>query len=506
MEIQTLPSENIIDVFNMNVYPNNMSTVLGYNQVMDRPPSIQENFRRILIISSLIILIILPRILYGWFLLEQAGLYEIEGVYSKAATAYAESATRLVWKNGLYEHAARMAWFSGDNNKSLDLFKLAEREDGLTSEGRLILGELHFQAGEFQAALSEWVEIEAGDQNSIKASKRSAETYRLLGEYQDAVEEWKQVILVEPENSFAHYNLGILLMTMKPMEALPELMRAMDLEDGYFEQVQTLREGLNLASMHANPAYQLNISGQSLANIGEWDLAREAFLLATHADPGYPEAWAWLGEADQHTGEDGYLNLQKALSLDRNSAISQAFNGLYFQRKGQIDQSLSAYSHAADLEPENPTWQFALGELTAQKGDLINALAYYQKGVNIAPTNANGWRAMALFCIQYALRVPDLGMNAALQLLKLEPMNWQSFDILGQTLMELDEPSSARVYFSQAIALAPDQADPYLHLGILQIQQNGKEEAYENLLNAHRLDPDGAAGWQAQRLLDQNFP
>jgi protein O-GlcNAc transferase len=224
------------------------------------------------------------------------------------------------------------------------------------------------------------------------------------------------------------------------------------------------------------------------------------------ADMDYSDAWAWLGEAYQHNGKDGLPALQKALELDPGSASNQALIGLYYRRQNQIDLAWSAYLKAARLEPENPAWQQALGDLLAQKGDLVNALEYYQTGVDLSPLDPLAWRALAKFCVQYDVQIESLGMQAGLQLLKLAPEDWRSHDIMGQILMADGDLISAEIYFKRAVEIAADQAEPYLHLGYLLLQQDRGDEAYDILGTAHQLDLNGSIGWQAQRLMDQYFP
>jgi tetratricopeptide (TPR) repeat protein len=483
-----------------------MSIELGYNQDMDQTLSLRRFGGHAFIIIALILVIFLPRVLVGWWYLGQADQFESQGSYSEAAISFEDSASRLWWMKGLFEQAAQSAWMAGDGATALGLFNTAVDKDGLTSGGWITLGDLYIQAGDVESAIAAWESVGTGTPDSASAFSRLGKADRLMGNYQKAMEEWREVLKIEPQNGEAHYNLGLLLMTWQPMDALPELMLALSVNRELDGCVQVLRKGLNLAYLQDDPAYHLVMSGQSLASIGEWDLAQEAFLHTTMLERDFPEAWAWLGEAYQHMGKDGYPALQKALALDQNSVMSLALTGLYYRRQNQINLAWSAYFRAATLDPSNPAWQQVLGDLSAQKGDLINALEYYQNAVNFSPQDPISWRALALFCVQYDVNIADLGMEAALQGLKLEPANWQSQDIMGQVLLASGDLASARLYFDQAIKIAPDQAESYLHVGYLLLLQDQRNEAYNKLVIARRLDPEGSVGWQAQRLLDQYFP
>jgi tetratricopeptide (TPR) repeat protein len=335
---------------------------------------------------------------------------------------------------------------------------------------------------------------------------RIAKAFRKLGDIQKAMNTWQEVLKIDPRNSEAHYNLGLLLMTRRPKDALSELMQAIRYNQDRDALVQVLREGLNRALLQDNLAYQLVVSGQSLASIKEWDLAQEAFLRATLHVNNFPEAWGWLGEAYQHNGKDGLPALKKALGLNQNSATILALYGLYYRRQNQIDLAWGAYWRASLLEPANSAWQLVLGDLSAQKGELFQALEHYKNAVSLAPQDPIAWLGLAIFCVQYNVEVSNLGMDAALQSLKLAPNDWQSYNSMGQVLMSRGELPSAKSYYLLALKIAPNQAEIYLHLGYLMLMQNQRDEAYNTLVKSYQLDPEGSIGWQAQRLIDQYFP
>jgi tetratricopeptide (TPR) repeat protein len=459
-----------------------------------------------LILIFFLFIIFLQRLIAGGLYLKLAEQYEVQGSFAKASLSYEDSANRLWWLKGLLERSALSAKKAGNNKAAIELFLEADIHDGLTPIGKITLGDLLNDSGEYLLAIGVWDGIGKGIPESEAALVRIAKAYRQLGDLQEAINNWQEATRLNPENDEAHFNLGLLLMTTQPQKALLELMQAARINQEWDARVQVLRAGLNLALLNDNIPYQLVVSGQSLASIGEWELSQEAFLRALNLANDYPAAWAWLGEAYQHIGKDGLPALKKALEMDQNSAFILALNGLYYRRQNQIDLAWSAYSKAAGLEPNNPAWQLAMGDLSAQKGDLLQAQEYYKKAVNLEPQDPEGWRGLAVFFIQYDVEVSTLGMNAAIQLLKLAPKDWQSYNIMGQVLMAVGELDSAKLYFLDALKISPDQAEIYLHLGYLMLMQNQREEAYTNLTMALKLDLNGSISMQAQRLKDQYFP
>ena len=91
-----------------------------------------------------------------------------------------------------------------------------------------------------------------------------------------------------------------------------------------------------------------------MAGVGEWQLAAEAFRQATLANPDYPEAWAFLGEALQQTGEPGREALENALRLDPASLTGNLLYGIYLKRSDDYERALAFLQVANDVDPDNP--------------------------------------------------------------------------------------------------------------------------------------------------------
>jgi Flp pilus assembly protein TadD len=253
-------------------------------------------------------------------------------------------------------------------------------------------------------------------------------------------------------------------------------------------------------------AYQFLISGRALGALDEWDLAAQAFRNAIAAYPDYAEAWAWLGEAKQQQGQDGRIEIERALVLNPDSAMLQSLYGIYLQRQKQPEKAIAAFQKAAELEPESSGWQMALGGAYEQTGDLVAALDHYQRAVELASDEETSWRALAVFSLRNGVDLTGTGLPAARRLMELANEDWQSYDIAGQILLETGDPVGAEILLKKAIELAPTQAAPSLHLGLLYLQSGDRTAAYFYLDQAKVFDSDGPYGWQAKHLLEQYFP
>lgn len=469
---------------------------------MKKPSLLQTVAREIPILLILLVLILAPRPAAGYLDLRQARRLEATGNYAAAASRYGEAAERLPWQPSLWEKAGMAAQLGGDPVKAVAFLRRAASRNALTGQGWVSLGVTYRQSGDLSSAIQAW-------QHALPladAYRYLAQSQRELGNFSASMDNWAAAIARKPDDASAHYQLGLLKMVIAPTDALPELMRAAQLDPSLDPSVQALRSVLNTAFLSDDRAYQFLVSGRALGGLGEWDLAAKAFHNAVTLRADYGEAWAWLSEAKQQQGLDGSIEMGRALGLNPGSAMIQSLYGIDLQRQKQPEKALTAFQKAAALEPEEPGWQMALGGAYEQTGDLVAALEHYQKAAELSPDQADAWRALAEFSLRNSVDLSGTGLPAARRLVELAKNDWRADDIAGQILMETGNMVGAEILLKKAVELDPTQAAPALHLGLLYLQTGSRAAAYSYLNQAKVFDPNGEVGWQANRLLEQNFP
>jgi tetratricopeptide (TPR) repeat protein len=471
-----------------------------------KPTLLQAFVRNALIVIILLVLILAPRPAAGILDIRQARRFDAFGNYAAAAAAYASAAERLPWEPALWEKAGDAYLNGKDYYRAEYAYEVASQRQALSPNGYMIWGDTVFALGNPRVALDLWNELmdKGGDPSMLLP--RIAHAYQDLALYSDEIKAWQKYVVYQPDDAAAHYRLGLLLATTSPADALPELMQADRLDPSLDTSVESLRSALNTAALSDDRAYEFLVSGRALGAIGNWNLAAEAFRNAIAVRADYAEAWAWLGEARQQQGQDGSVEIERAVAFNPDSAMVESLYGLYLQRKKQPKQALAAIQKAAVLEPGNPGWQMALGEAYEQTGDLVTALEYYQSATELSPDEATFWRALAEFSLRNNLDLAGTGLPAARRLVELANNDWQSDDIAGQILLETNNLVGADVLLKKAMELDPTQAAPFLHLGLLYLQTGDRASALSNLNQAKAFDPDGPIGWQASRLLEQYFP
>jgi tetratricopeptide (TPR) repeat protein len=218
------------------------------------------------------------------------------------------------------------------------------------------------------------------------------------------------------------------------------------------------------------------------------------------------EAWAWLGEAKQQTGQDGRAELDKALKLNDQSAIVHGMRGMYWDRQEKYIQSLTEYLLAAQIEPENPAWQASIGEARVQLGDLASALSAYKKATELAPNESTYWQLLAIVCAENNTWVEEIGLPAAQKAAELAPKDVAVLDTLGWSYLMSRRYYTAEQTLLNVIDLEPDYLPAHLHLAMTYLAQGDRESAFNKLVYIRDTDPNGDTGKLASQLLKQYFP
>ena len=459
-----------------------------------------RNLARIVPVMALLLAAIFaPPVLTGYSEWRRA---EAATSYPEVAEHYLASAQRLRWEPGLYELAGTAYYRAQDYPKAEAAYQQASERGALSAQGWVALGDVVYLQDDPERAFQLWREGLAQPDFSPQLYSRLAKVYQERRDYPAAAENLKKFVAAQPEDASARYRLGLLLSLLEPENAIPELLRASELDPQFDPVAQALRGSLNLASITEPISERFVIIGRGLGLAGEWELALAAFEKAVEADGNNAEAWAWLGEANQQTaGREALTYLDRALELHPQSSAVHSLRGLYFQRTGNHRDALTEFQAAARLDPENPSLFVSLGDAYAMTGDLILGLEAHQYAVTLAPEDVDYQILLAAFCAQNTINLDDIGIPAAQKAVQMEPKNASALEVLGWSYSLAGRQVEAQRMLLLAIEHDPQNASAHFHLGVVYLQQNERALAYEQLTRAREL-----GSLEADMALRQYFP
>jgi len=446
-----------------------------------------------------------PILFLGYRDLNDAQVAAAQARYPDAARSYESAARKLFRRNDLWEQAGLAAYEGGDRDGAIRLLEIGRDKNSLSALGWDALGLAYWTRDDHATALGIWQSASQLNPAYPSIYDHLAVAYHEKSDYSSEQEALTKRLALA-EDAASHYRLGLLLTLADIDRAGREFTAASSLDPEFESAARTLHTALNLAALEPNPARRLVVIGRGLGLVEEWGLAATAFERAVEADARSAEAWAWLGEARQHLGQDGGEALDKALSLDPRDTVVRALRGLYWKRLGKYTDALAEYLQAAQIEPQNPAWQVSAGEAYVQTGDLVSALAAYQKATDLAPKDPTYWRLLAMFCANNSLQVLGIGLPAAQKAAELAPADPLILDALGWSYMKAGYLYNAEVNLLLAINLQPDLAVAHVHLAETYLKKGDTASAFNELNLARQLDLDGPAGALAAQLLKQYFP
>jgi len=459
----------------------------------------RESLRRVAVLIALFAAAAIPFVSSGYSEIRKA---ETASSHLDAAGHYQAAAMRLLWRPDLYELAGHHLYYAGEYSEADVVYEKAFKRNTLSPDGWVAWGDVIYLNGDFERAAEIWGQGLGQPNASEKLYSRLAQTYQEGRDYAKAAEYLRLYVDDHADDASARYRLGLLLTLTNPNEALTELISASQLDPQFDPAVQTLRTALNLSLLSGTSSEQKVVIGRGLGLVNEWELALAIFNDAVKLDEKNSEAWAWLGEADQQTGNpEAFEHLDRALNLDPNSSVVRGLRGLYFQRVGNHREALVEYQAAARLDPENPVWFVSIGEEFTKLGNLILAMEAYQYTTTLAPDDPQYWRLLAGFCAQNNANVRDVGIPAAQTAVKLSPDDPLALDMLGWLLIIDGRYYEAEKILTDALSLDPQVGSVQFHLGLLYLEWNDRAAAFEHLVNARDLGSS-----DAQVLLNQEFP
>ena len=422
-----------------------------------------------------------------------------------------EAAEETPWRTDLPLLAARYALQSGNPHQAIQILEQPRVASQLSPANLILLGDAYQQSGNVLMAAAIWQHV-AKLSPSPEIYQRLASYHQARRDFPAAIQDLHQLLQYNPADASLNYRLGLLYATQDPESGLAYLAQAAELDPNLASSALELQRKIRTATLFDEPAYTFTAAGRVLAMLDEWNLAEAAFLKSVQLRPDYAEAWAFLGEARQHSTSSislkypGLPDLQMALSLDPDSIAANLLMGLYCSRQGDYQLATRYIQTTIALEPDNPLLHAELANTLALQGDLPAAQAAYQHAISLAPDDPFFYRLLAEFSLTYHIQIREIALPAARTAVILSPQDPRALDILAQALLYLEDTLNAERFLLQALAIDPLYAPAHLHLGLVYIQRGEMERGRQELDLAGSLGSDSRTAAQAQRFIDYYFP
>lgn len=366
----------------------------------------------------------------------------------------------------------------------------------------------------------------------------TATYYYGQGNIEKAVEQFKTVLTINPNDVFAHFVLGYIYdqqgktdlailefnetLRLDPLyvsayndlgtvynrlgqydKAIENFEKALELNPEYSEAVENigvvyfaLKEydkalGYFEKSLTMNPknhkAYN-NIGSVYLAK-GNYPKAKELIEKAQELSPDYADAYNNLGSVYIHLGDfdkaiDQFMALLKIKPDHLEGLVNLASASI---GKGSFDQALEFLEKARQINPDMPKIFSCFGTIYVRMGKYPEAIEQFQKALTFeisAETHYN------LGIAYYQTGQTDQAIKSYEEALKLDPANPACHVNLGIAYLNQQKFDQAIAEYQKALQLDPDNAEAFINLGVVYYHQGKFDLAREIYQKADEIAPN----------------
>jgi serine/threonine-protein kinase len=263
----------------------------------------------------------------------------------------------------------------GNLERSINLFESAIKKDPKFAWAHAGLGEAQWllyrhtlDVASSARASQEAAEALRLDRDDPLVRTAVARIYKDVGRREDAIEELRAALVLQPANDEAHEYLGLTIAETGHLdEGISEIQTAITLRPNYWGHYYALgyvyltagrhREAVNafrrLTELQPDNALGLSLLGAAHDHLGEREQAKSDYERSIRIAPNAP-AYSNLGLIHYREGKyrEAAHAFEEALRLDPNTDLRHRNLGDAYQRLGQATRALGCYRRAAELARE----------------------------------------------------------------------------------------------------------------------------------------------------------
>ena len=293
------------------------------------------------------------------------------------------------------------------------------------------------------------------------------------GALSEALMNYRQALIADPENFDALLGMGILNGQLGNFEAAaPLLKKAATLQPRHF-------------------AVSCNL-GKALQGLERNDEALSSYDEALHVNPDSAEIHNLRGTVlkELMRYEDAISSYDRAIALKPDYAEAYYNRGNALGGLGRFEGALAAYDRAIELKPDYAEAYYKRGLALQHLRRYEDALACYDRAVDLKADFADLHNNRGMI-LQFLERQAD-ALASYDRTIAIKSDHAEAHNNRGIAFLNLQRFEDALVSFEQAVAVKPGYSDAYYNRGIVLNLMNRHEDALNSFEQAIALKPDYA--------------
>jgi tetratricopeptide (TPR) repeat protein len=353
----------------------------------------------------------------------------------------------------------------------------------------LLASESRAYAEWFRSDETLWTRALQRDPSVWMAHKNLGYDLSQEGRIQDAIDQYRQALLLKPDFPEARNNMGSLLAAQgQYAEAMAQFREALRVDPGYAKAHNNLGIALAHAGDVAGAVAEYSIVlrlqpdfaeardnlGKALAELGQFPEAEAQFGEALRLDPDDAEAHNNLGNALAHSGQlpEAVAQFREALRLKPDLGMAHANLGTALFQQGWLADAREQFAAALRLIGDDAEVHNNFGVVLGRSGDFSGAKSQYSEAIRLKPGYADAHTNLANLLFRHGDARGAAVEYAAAAL--LQPANAAAHDRLGIAFATLGRLRDARDQFEEALRLEPDYAEARANLERVEREIGGR--------------------------------
>ena len=383
-----------------------------------------------------------------------------------------------------------------------------------------ILATALLKAGQFQKSL-------AAHQKAIKLGVHHAAIFLHKGIVEarlklndEALESFKDALLLRDNYALAHNNLGKLLGDMGRMEeSLQSFDAAIKIDPNYQDAhynkaIALIGSGAHQAALeHLNRVLKLDNHHPSakfyrltaLEATGQIDLTAylDGLQDLVQSDPTHVDSLNAIGNVykAQHQFNQALAVFDRALGVDPHFAAAHSNRGIILNELKRYEEALASFDRAIHLHDQlvEPYVNRVISLMGVFREE--EALGSADQAIFISPHLAEAYSNRGLVLIKL-MRFEE-ALDALSTAIQLDPDLAEAYSNLSDALWNMGQSAAALEHAKKAIDLRPDLASAHNNLAIILLGSLKLDEALSSFDQAIALDPESADAHFNRSLLLQ---
>ena len=235
-------------------------------------------------------------------------------------------------------------------------------------------GIAYANTGKIDRAVQDFTQVIALNPKFADAYYNRGNVHSIKGEYDKAIRDYTQVIALNPKFADAYYNRGTIYSNKGEFaEAIKDFNKAIDL--------------------NPKDAGGYSNRGNAYDEIGEFAEAIKDFNKAIDLNPEDARFYYNRGVAYGKTGEfeAAIADFNKAIDLNPEDARGYNGRGVAYGKIGEFEAAIADFNKAIDLAPEDAGAYNNRGLAYRSKGEFNAAIQDYNKAIEVNPEHASAY-------------------------------------------------------------------------------------------------------------------